>query len=66
MTEVLRRAAQPPEVWEQHRGILDAVVAGDAAAAAAPAARHVESAAERLLAGLAADAEAPPLAAALG
>ncbi len=48
MGDVLRVAEPGPAIWEQHRGILDAIVAGDAAAAAERAARHVRLAAERL------------------
>ena len=48
MGEVLRYAEPGPEIWGQHRGILDAVVRGDAVAAMERAERHVAGAAERL------------------
>lgn len=53
MGEVLRHATQPPTVWEQHVGILAAILRGDEAASTALAAAHVESACERLTAGMA-------------
>jgi DNA-binding GntR family transcriptional regulator len=46
--EVLRYAEPGPRIWEQHRGILDAVIRGDAEAAIERAARHVTGAAEQL------------------
>jgi DNA-binding GntR family transcriptional regulator len=48
MGEVLRRAQQPPAVWQQHRAILAAITRGDAIAAEEFARQHVEVAAERL------------------
>jgi DNA-binding GntR family transcriptional regulator len=48
MAEVLRYAEPGPRIWEQHRGILDAIVRGDAEAAMERAARHVSGAAEQL------------------
>ena len=48
MGEVLRFAEPGPEIWEQHRGILDAIVRGNAEAAMERAARHVSGAAEQL------------------
>ncbi|HEX6143510.1 MAG TPA: FCD domain-containing protein, partial [Geminicoccaceae bacterium] len=48
MGEVLRYAEPGPEIWGQHRGILDAVVRGDAVAAMERAERHFTGAAERL------------------
>jgi DNA-binding GntR family transcriptional regulator len=48
MAEVLRHAQPGPQTWEQHRGILNAIVSGDAEAAMECAARHVSGAAEEL------------------
>lgn len=48
MGEVLRFAEPGPAIWQQHRGILDAVISGDAKSAVDRARRHVEGAAERL------------------
>ena len=48
MAEVLRSAEPGPRIWEQHRGILNAIVRGDAEAAMERTARHVAGAAERL------------------
>ena len=48
MGEVLRRAEPPREIWRQHEDILAAIVRGDADAAAAKAACHVELAAQTL------------------
>ena len=48
MAEVLRYAEPGPRIWEQHRGILNAIVRGDAEAAMERAARHVSGAAEQL------------------
>ncbi len=50
MGEVLRRSEPPHSIWQQHRGILDAIVAGDAAAAEARTLDHVRTAAARLAA----------------
>jgi DNA-binding FadR family transcriptional regulator len=47
MSDVLRTVPST-SIWDQHRAILDAIVAGDADAAAARAGRHVIDAAERL------------------
>lgn len=48
MGEVLRHAGPPHAIWHQHRAILTAVLAGDAAAASERALQHVDRAAERL------------------
>lgn len=48
MGEVLRHAEKPEDVWTQHAGILQAIVAGDARAAEARAAGHIERASDRL------------------
>lgn len=62
MGEVLRHAAPPPTVWQQHAGILAAIVGGDEAASAALALGHVESACDRLTLGMGDEATAPELA----
>jgi DNA-binding GntR family transcriptional regulator len=48
MVEVLLYAQPGPQIWEQHRGILNAIVGGNAEAAMERAARHVSGAAEEL------------------
>lgn len=48
MGDVLRRAERPSTLWRQHAEILEAVLAGDAAAAERRALAHVDHAAERL------------------
>ena len=48
MGEVLRHAAPPRTVWEQHAGILDAIVAGEPELAERRAGEHIEIASERL------------------
>jgi DNA-binding GntR family transcriptional regulator len=48
MGEVLRRSGPPRDIWQQHRAILDAIVAGDAAEAERRILDHIESAAGRL------------------
>lgn len=48
MSDVLRLAEPGPSIWQQHREILEAVVQGDARAAADRARRHVDGAADRL------------------
>lgn len=50
MGEVLRRSEPPHSIWNQHRDILDAIVAGDAEAAEARTLSHVRGAAARLAA----------------
>ena len=50
MGEVLRRSAPPSTIWQQHRDILDAIVAGDAATAETRTLSHVRDAAARLAA----------------
>lgn len=54
MGDVLRRAEAPGEIWRQHEDIFDAVAQGDGSAAERLAVAHVERAAERLEAALAA------------
>jgi hypothetical protein len=48
MAEVLRYAEPGRRIWDQHRGILNAIVRGDAEAAMERAAGHVTGAAEQL------------------
>lgn len=48
MGDVLRTVEAPGEIWRQHAEILDAVIAGDAAAAGERAEIHVAGAADRL------------------
>jgi len=48
MGEVLRHAELPKAIWRQHRGIVEAIAAGDAKRAEALATGHVWTAAERL------------------
>lgn len=62
MGEVLRSAEPPKVIWRQHRGIFDAIVAGDGKRAEAAAIAHVWTAAERLERALAtaSDDRSPP------
>ncbi len=48
MGEVLRKSEPPPSIWQQHREILEAIVAGDAEGAEARILSHIHSAAGRL------------------
>jgi DNA-binding GntR family transcriptional regulator len=48
MGEVLRRSEPPAIIWQQHRDILDAVVAGDPEGAEARILDHIHGAAGRL------------------
>ena len=48
MGEVLRKSEPPPSIWQQHREILEAIVAGDAEDAEARILSHIHSAAGRL------------------
>lgn len=48
MAEVLRKAAPPPTVWQQHQDVLAAIAGGKAELAAQLAAAHVQSACSRL------------------
>lgn len=48
MGAVLRKVESPNEIWRQHRAILDAILAGDGAAAEKLASEHALRAAERL------------------
>jgi len=50
MGEVLRRSEPPADIWKQHREILDAIVAGDAAAAEERILGHIRNAVGRLAA----------------
>ena len=53
MGEVLRRSEPPPSIWQQHREILDAIVAGDPEDAEARILSHIHTAAGRLSADMA-------------
>ncbi len=48
MSEVLRKAAPPEDIWKQHENILNAVLEGDAKNAKSLAIKHVEQACEGL------------------
>ncbi len=48
MADVLRHAEPGTAIWQQHKEILEAVVAGDPPRAALLAERHIDGAAERL------------------
>lgn len=48
MADVLRQAQPAPEIWRQHAGILESIVAGDPPEAEQRALAHVENAARRL------------------
>ncbi len=48
MSDVLRHAESPREIWQQHAAIMDAIVAGDPKLAETRAGDHIEIAAERL------------------
>ncbi len=48
MADVLRHAAPPRTIWEQHRAIVDAIAAGEPAAAEQHAKDHVRQAARML------------------
>jgi DNA-binding GntR family transcriptional regulator len=50
MSDVVRHAQPPGEIWDQHEGIVEAIASGDADAAGRLAEAHVERAAERLTA----------------
>jgi DNA-binding GntR family transcriptional regulator len=48
MSEVLRHAAPPSAIWDQHEAILAAIAAGDEDRAEARASKHIEGAADAL------------------
>jgi len=50
MGEILRHSAPPPTIWRQHREILAAIVAGEAADAETRILGHISDAANRLAA----------------
>ncbi len=50
MGEILRHSAPPPSIWRQHREILAAIVAGEAADAERRILGHISDAASRLAA----------------
>ena len=60
MGEVLRRSGPPVGIWQQHRAILNAIVAGDADAAEARVREHIRNAADRLARNVGGDAEIEP------
>ena len=49
MGEVLMRDEKPRDIWDQHEELLDAVIAGDGAKAAAMARQHVIQAADFMI-----------------
>ena len=49
MGEVLMRDELPRDIWDQHEALLDAVMAGDSAAAETLARRHITQAAEVMI-----------------
>ncbi len=59
MSDVLRHAAPPKAIWQQHASILEAVVAGDAPLAEARASKHIELAADALIAALGESHDSP-------
>ena len=52
MSDVVRRAQHPVEIWDQHEGIVAAIADGDAETASRLAEAHVKRAAERLTAAM--------------
>lgn len=52
MGDVLRRAEPPLSIWQQHEGILQAILSGDPPLAEALAADHIDIASEALTAAL--------------
>lgn len=61
MAEVLRLAEPAAAIWEQHRLVVDAVLAGDEDAAAQHAETHVRKAADRLMSALTRHGLAEPM-----
>ena len=57
MGEVLMRDELPRDIWDQHEAILDAVIAGDGAAAEALAREHISHAAAVMISRLRNEAE---------
>ena len=58
MGEVLMRDERPRDIWDQHEALLDAVMAGDGAAAEALARQHITQAAAAMIDRLRSEAEA--------
>jgi len=58
MGEVLMRDELPRDIWDQHAAMLDAVMAGDGAAAEALARQHITRAAEVMISRLRSEAAA--------
>ena len=58
MGEVLMRDELPGDIWNQHETMLDAVMAGDGAAAEALARQHIAQAAEVMIGRLRSEAAA--------
>jgi DNA-binding GntR family transcriptional regulator len=56
MGDVLRHAAPPPTIWQQHAAILEAIAAGDPALAEARATDHIRGAADLLAKAMTGDA----------
>jgi DNA-binding GntR family transcriptional regulator len=57
MGEVLMRDEQPRDIWDQHEGLLEAVMAGDGARAEQLARQHVTQAAEVMIRRLATETQ---------
>ena len=57
MSEVLRRAETPEEIWRQHDDILKAIVSGDKEKAEAAAICHIRNAAQSLTIAFSTEAE---------
>jgi len=62
MGEVLLHGETPANIWDQHEAILNAVIAGDAAAAERLAREHISHASDALAAGLASFPKVQPIA----
>ena len=58
MGEVLMRDERPRDIWDQHEAMLDAVMAGDGAAAEALARQHIDQAAAVMIGRLRSEAAA--------
>jgi len=58
MGEVLMRDELPRDIWDQHEAMLDAVMAGDGAAAEALARQHIDQAAAVMIGRLRSEAAA--------
>jgi len=58
MGEVLMSDERPRDIWDQHEALLDAVMAGDGAAAEALARQHISQAAAAMIARLRSEAAA--------